>query len=126
MDEAKRETMPAIKLFQGPPAYGLAGSASPPCMKLETWLRISGVPYEHGEFPSMTKAPPKGKIPYIEDGGVLIGDSTLIIEHVKRTRGVDPDKDLTASERAVGLAFRRMLKENFYWVLMHIRYHDDA
>ncbi len=126
MEEAKTETRAPIKLFQGPPAFGLAGSASPPCMKLETWLRIAGVPYEPGEFPSMTKAPPKGKIPYIEDDGALIGDSTLIIEHLKRTRGVDPDAGLTQAERAVSHAFRRMLKENFYWVIIHIRYVDDA
>ena len=122
MEQTKSDTKPPIKLFQAPSAFGLAGSASPPCMKLETWLRIAGVPFEPGEYPSTTKPAPKGKIPYIEDDGVLIGDSTLIIEHIKRTRGVDPDLGLTKEERAIGLAFRRMLKENFYWVLMHTRY----
>ena len=126
MEQTKRDTMPTIKLFQSPPAYALAGSGSPPCFKLETWLRIAGIPYENGGWPSMTKPPPKGKIPYIEDDGVLIGDSTLIVEHLKRTRGVDPDKGLSRSDRAIGLAFRRMVKENIYWLLMHIRYHDDT
>src|SRR4051812_22261677 len=124
MEEAKTGTKSTIKLFQYPPAYGLAGSASPACMKLETWLRIAGVPYEPGA--PMTKQPPKGKMPFIEDEGVLIGDSTLIIEHLKRTRQVDPDRSLGPAERAIGLAFRRMLKENVYWLLIHIRYHDEA
>jgi glutathione S-transferase len=126
MEQTKSDTKPAIKLFQGPPVYGLPWSPSPPCMKLTTWLRMAGVPYELGPFPSMTQPPPKGKIPYIEDDGALIGDSTLIIEHLKRTRAIDLDLGLTKVERAIGLAFRRMLKENTYWLLMHIRYEDDA
>jgi len=126
MEQTTSDKKPAIKLFQVPTAYGLAGSASPPCMKLETWLRLAGVPYEMGDWPSMTKPAPKGKVPYIEDDGALIGDSTLIIEHLKRSRQIDPDLGLTRVERAVGLAFRRMLKENVYWLIMHIRYHDDA
>ena len=32
-----------IKLFQFPPAFGLP-NASPFCMKLETWLRMAGLP----------------------------------------------------------------------------------
>jgi glutathione S-transferase len=33
---------------------------------------------------------------------------------------------LTPAERAIGLAFRRMLKENTYWLIMNIRYRDQA
>lgn len=123
MERAEKDTRPAIKLYQYAPAHGLAGSASPACMKLETWLRMTKIPYEMGGWPS--PPPPKGKMPFIDDGGMLIADSTLIIEHLKRTRGVDPDEGLTAAERAVSHAFRRMLKENFYWVLMHIRYVEE-
>jgi glutathione S-transferase len=114
-----------IKLYQFPSAWGLAGSLSPPCMKFETWLRITGIPYEVAPFPSPTPSP-KGKWPYIDDNGTLIGDSTLIVEHLRRTRGRDPDEGLTPVERAISLAFRRMLKENLFWVIIQIRHRDEA
>lgn len=46
--------------------------------KLETWLRIAGIPYEVVDTPDPRKGP-KGKVPFIEDGGVRIGDSSLIV-----------------------------------------------
>lgn len=111
-----------LRLFQPGPAWGIA-NFSPPCMKLEVWLRIAGIPYEVGQ-PDLSRAP-KGKIPYVQIGDLVIGDSTLIIEHLVKTTGNDPDRDLSSSERAVSLAFRRMLKENFYWVIIHDRWVND-
>jgi glutathione S-transferase len=94
-------------------------------MKLETWLRIAGIPYELGPFPAAIP-PPKGKWPYIEDDGLVLGDSTLIIDYLKRSRQVDPDQSLTPTERAIGVAFRRMLKENLYWTIIQMRYREQA
>jgi glutathione S-transferase len=95
-------------------------------MKLETWLRIASIPYELNQFYSLTVAP-KGKVPYIiEDDGLAVGDSTLIIEHLKRTRQIDPDQGLTPTEHAIGMSFRRMMKENLYWVVSYTRWQDDA
>src|SRR5262249_43654250 len=94
---------------------------SPACMKLETWLRMTGIPYRVAPF-DMTVAP-KGKIPFITtEEGQLVGDSTLIVEFLKQRYGKDPDARLSKTERAVSLAFRRMLKENTYWVAMYTRY----
>jgi glutathione S-transferase len=95
-------------------------------MKLEAWLRIAGIPYELDQLRPLTVAP-KGKIPYIiEDDGLIMGDSTLIIEHLKRTRQIDPDQSLAPTEHAIGVAFRRMMKENLYWVVIYTRYQSDA
>lgn len=110
-----------IKLHQGPRFLKLP-NASPPCVKLETWLRIAAIHYEIAP-PDLAEAP-KGKNPFIEDNGVKIGDSTLIIEHLKRAYEKDPDAGLRPEERAISLAFRRMLKENTYWVLMYALYVD--
>jgi glutathione S-transferase len=93
-------------------------------MKLETWLRMAGIPYEVAAFD--LAASPKGKVPYIEDEGTLIGDSTLIIEHLTTKYGRDVDEGLSSAERAVSLAFRRLLKENSYWVITQTRYADEA
>jgi glutathione S-transferase len=112
-----------ITLYKTPPAWNLP-SISPPCMKLETWLRIAKIPYKNDTNFDLAAAP-KGKIPYIEYQGNLIGDSTLIIEMFKQTEGIDLDQSLTPTERAISLAFRRMLKENIYWGLGDIRFNVE-
>ena len=61
---------PPIKLFQFPRMFGIP-NVSPFCCKLETWLRIAKVPYEVVDTPDPRKGP-KGKLPFIEDGGVRI------------------------------------------------------
>jgi len=113
-----------IKLHQFPRAWGLA-SISPPCMKLALWLRMTGIPYQEEPFPSPVP-PPKGKWPYIEDDGMILADSTMIIEHLRRTRQIDPDEGLTPTQRAISLAFRRMFKESLFWLIIQIRHRDDA
>ena len=108
-----------ITLYKSPPLWGLP-SLSPPCLKLETWLRIANIAYDIEIPQDFTKAP-KGKVPFIDYEGKLIGDSTLIIEMLKEKEGIDPDCDLTSTEKAISLAFRRMLKENTYWGEVYIR-----
>jgi glutathione S-transferase len=99
-----------IKLFQFPRVFGVP-NVSPFCCKLETWLRIAGLPYEVVDTPDPRKGP-KGKVPFIEDDGVRIGDSSLIIDHLVKTRGVDPDARLDAVQRATALLAQRTLEEH--------------
>ena len=111
-----------ITLYTTFPQWGLA-SFSPACMKLETWLRMAKLPYKsvtklHLHF----KKAPKGKIPFIDYQGKIIGDSTLIIEMLQEKEGIDLDQGLTPSEKGISLAFRRMLQENTYWGICEIRY----
>lgn len=112
-----------ITLYTTPPLWGLP-SISPACMKLETWLRMAKLPYTIDTSLNFALAP-KGKIPFIEYQGKFVGDSTLIIEMLKEKEGIDIDADLTTTERAIFLAFRRMLKENTYWGLVYIRYNVE-
>lgn len=93
------------------------------CAKTETWLRMTGIPYE--SHPADFVVAPKGKVPYIEHDGQLLGDSTLIVDHLKRSSGRDPDAWLTPVERATALAFRRMIKENLFWVAIQSRYFEE-
>ena len=79
---------PPIKLFQFPRLFGIP-NVSPFCCKLETWMRIARIPYEVVSTPDPRKGP-KGKLPFIEDAGVRIADTSLIVDHLVRTRGVDP------------------------------------
>jgi len=112
-----------IRLVQLRVAWGLP-NVSPACMKLETWLRMTEIPYEIPPLDLVNA--PKGKVPYIvEEDGTRMGDSTFIIEHLKAKTGKDPDAHLTPAERAIGTSFRRMMKENFYWVIVQARYKDE-
>jgi len=111
---------PPIKLFQFPRMFGIP-NVSPYCCKLETWLRIARVPYEVVDTPDPRKGP-KGKVPFIEDAGVRIGDSSLIVDHLVRTRGVDPDARLDASQRATALLVQRTLEEHYAFVVLYTHF----
>jgi len=111
---------PPIKLFQFPRMFGIP-NVSPYCCKLETWLRIARVPYEVVDTPDPRKGP-KGKVPFIEDAGVRIADSSLIVDHLVRTRGVDPDARLDASQRAIALLVQRTLEEHYAFVVLYTHF----
>jgi glutathione S-transferase len=106
-----------IKLFQFPRMFDIP-NLSPFCCKLETWLRIAGVPYEVVETPDPRKGP-KGKLPFIEDAGVRIADTSIIVDHLAKTRGVDPDARLDAAQRAIALLVQRTLEEHYAFVLAY-------
>ena len=59
---------------------------------------------------------PKGKVPWIDDDGYILGDSTFIINYLKRKYGDRLDARLSMRERALGHAVKRMLEESLYFV----------
>jgi glutathione S-transferase len=72
----------------------------------------------------MRKAP-KGKLPYIEDNGKIIADSSFILKYLKETYGDTLDDDLSKSDKAIAHAFIKMIEENLYWTLVHARWKLD-
>jgi glutathione S-transferase len=113
-----------IKLFQFAPAFGLP-NASPFCMKMETYLRMAGLPFELVNSGDVFKAP-KRKLPYIDDGGTLVADTSFVIEHLKARHGDSLDAALSPQQRALAIAFQRLIEENLYWAVVHTRWVDDA
>jgi glutathione S-transferase len=109
-----------LVLHELPGAWGLP-SVSPFCLKLQTWLRIAGVPYTIIVDPTPFKAP-KGKLPFIEHEGRRIGDSGFAIDYVAEKFGVDPDVGLDVSSRGMAVALRRMVEENLYWTMVYDRW----
>ncbi len=99
-------------------------NVSPFAAKLEIWLRLAGLPFTLK--PANMARAPKGKAPYIEENGALMGDSQLIIAHLKRTRGVTLDDWLSADQLATGQALRRMLEEATYFAITYARWVDPV
>jgi glutathione S-transferase len=111
-----------ITLYNFGPAFGLP-DPSPFVMKVETLLRMAK-PYRT-DSTGFSKAP-KGKIPYIEDDGVIVPDSTFIRWHIEKKYRVDFDEGLDAGQRASAWAFEKMAEDQLYWVGVSDRWTDDA
>ena len=103
-----------------PGAWGLA-SVSPFCLKLDAFLRMTGI--DHDAVTATTPfGGPKGKAPWIEHEGRKIGDSSFIIHYLKETFRVDPDARLNEAQTGYALAIQRMVEENLYWAMVYDRW----
>ena len=87
-----------IKLHQFPRFFGLP-NASPFCVKVECWLRMTDMEY-HNVWVTNPSSLPKGKAPVIEHDGRLIADSTFIIEYLREHFSPHLDAHLSAREHA--------------------------
>jgi glutathione S-transferase len=112
-----------ITLYQTPMAWGTP-NLSPFCFKLEAYFRMVGLPYEV-KMAELAKAP-KGKVPYVEIDGQIMGDSQFIIEYLKKKHGDTLDEKLTPEQMAIGHTIRRMLEECTYWYIVYMRWVDEA
>jgi glutathione S-transferase len=119
--EDRRVEPEPVTLVQFPSIWGR--NVSPFSLKLEAWLKLASIPFEIRPSLALHKAP-KGKLPYILDGGTPLGDSSLIIRHLKRSRGIDPDAGLNDREQAEAVALQRLLEDHLYFVLVYSRWID--
>jgi len=105
----------------GYPDPQVSPDISPFVIKLETWLRMSGIPYETrtGANQSM----PHQKLPVAMIAGELVPDSSLIIQHLQYLHPqAISDQQLSASERARACALRALFEQHLYFVLLYNRY----
>jgi glutathione S-transferase len=112
-----------ITLFGFGPAFGLP-DPSPFVMKTEVQLKMSGLPYRRER--GGPQAAPKGKIPFIDDDGVTVADSTFIRWHLETVHGVDLDRGLGAEQKALAWAVERMLEDHLYWAMLETRWLNDV
>ncbi|MFZ2170980.1 MAG: glutathione S-transferase family protein [Methylococcaceae bacterium] len=106
-------------------SIGDVSDASPFCVKVEAYLRLSGLPYQTLSGAHYLRKAPKGKLPYIEDNGKIIADSSFILNYLKETYGDPLDNDLSKTDKAIAHAFIKMIEENLYWTLVHARWKLD-
>lgn len=103
-----------ITLYAAGPGFELP-EFSPYGMKTEVQLQMAGLAYrkERARHPGDG---PKGQLPWIEDKGALIGDSTFIRKYLEDTYRIDLDAGLKPGERAHAWAIERMIENHLGWV----------
>jgi glutathione S-transferase len=111
-----------ITLYRFAPAWGLP-DLSPFVVKLETYMRMAGIEYE--AKPGDPRKAPKRKLPYVEHDGKTLGDTRFVIEHLKSTFGDPLDTPLTPRDRAIAQAYRSMLEEHLYFIVVYQRWVED-
>src|SRR5262249_53285462 len=99
---ARQENRIMITLYTFGPMFGLP-DPSPFVTKGEVLLKMAKIAYrtDTGGF---SKAP-KGKLPYIDDDGTVVADSTFIRWHLEKKYRVDFDQGLDPTQRATAWAF---------------------
>ncbi|MEM7540410.1 MAG: Tom37 metaxin N-terminal-like domain-containing protein [Pseudomonadota bacterium] len=114
-----------VILWQYAPAMGIP-NGSPFCMKVEAWLKMAGIPYKAQSIAMAPKSNTK-KAPYIEvSGGEYLADSTLIIEHLSKERGINLDGHLTDHQQSLATLIQRTFEEDIYFTMMHDRWLIDG
>ena len=109
-------------------AFGLP-DPSPFVTKAEVLLKMSGQPFETTAGGDPRKAP-KGKLPFIDDDGTIIADSTFIRWHLETKYGIDFDTtatgDLTPEQKGIAWATEKMCEDHLYWAVVDNRWMIDG
>jgi glutathione S-transferase len=112
-----------LTLYATRAGFGLPDT-SPFVLKTEVQLQMAGVAYERAC--AIPPQAPRGKLPYIDDRGVVVADSTFIRAHIERTYGIDLDAGLDPSQRAQAWAIERMLEDHLYFAMVWFRWLEPA
>lgn len=98
-------------------------SASPFCLKVETFLRMAGISYENVDHKLKYKSK-KGQLPFIELNGKEIADSDIIIRELSEYFNKNLDEGLTPEQKVSSHAFESMLNNHTSWVVRWWRYNN--
>jgi glutathione S-transferase len=112
-----------ITLYSFGPVAGLP-DLSPFVTKVQVLLKMAGLDYQTDR--RGFRRAPKGKLPYIDDGGTIVADSTFIRLYLEKKYAIDFDKGLSDPERATAWAFEKLCEDHLYWAAVHARWLDDA
>lgn len=111
-----------ITLHTFGPAFDLP-DPSPFVAKALMLLKMSGLEFRE-EVADVTKAP-KQKLPWIDDDGTIIADSTFIRRHLEDKHGIDFSGGYDDPTLALGWAVEKMLEEHLYFLIVHTRWMVD-
>ncbi len=97
---------------------------SPFVIKAMTLLKMANIDYVVD--PTGFRKAPKGKLPYIDDKGVIVADSTFIRLHLEKTRGIDFDAGLSPKQRAQSWAVEKLCEDHLVPLVAYHRWTDGA
>jgi glutathione S-transferase len=112
-----------IILYSFGPFFGLP-DGSPFVTKAMLLLKMAGLDFKEKRDGFVES--PKGKLPYLDDDGQKVDDSTFIKFHIENKYEFDFEAGLDAEQKAAGWALERMLEEHFYWLMIGDRWLDDS
>jgi glutathione S-transferase len=112
-----------ITLYKFGPFLGTPDS-SPFVIKVMALLRVAGLPYREVQGNPLTA--PQRFLPYIEDDGVTVADSTLIRRHLETKYRLDFDANLDARQKAIAWSVERMCEDHLYFAMLDMRWMDSA
>jgi len=113
-----------MRLHVLPSAFGLR-NPGPFAFKCELSLLHLKLDFELVDSPD-PRTGPKGKMPYLDDGGTIVADSELILEYIDQKTDGGLYGHLSDSEWAEGVAFTRLAEEHLYWLMVASRWLDDS
>ncbi len=117
-----------IKLYGSVPGWTVP-CLGPMTTKVAYYLTLAGLSFEFvtTDLSQLDRDSPNGKVPFIDDEGTLLADSTLIIDHLRRRYGDALGMGVTPREAATMLAFNRLIDDHLYWIsVVQPRYVDDG
>ncbi|KAA0070678.1 glutathione S-transferase family protein [Rhodanobacter sp. T12-5] len=111
----------SLTLYATRAGFGMPDT-SPFVIKTEVQLKMAGLSYER--VSAIPPQAPNGKLPYIDDHGEAVSDSTFIRAHVERKYAVDLDAGLDSRQRAQAWAIERLLEDHLYFAMVWFRWID--
>lgn len=111
-----------LTLYSYPGLFGVADNNGYG-LKVFAFLKLAGVSFRHEHLFDASTAP-RRQLPYIDDEGVVVGDSDTILAHLTASRQLTIDAELNAAQRDENLLLSRLL-DDLYWVMSFSRWKDE-
>src|SRR5260370_31554412 len=112
-----------ITLYTFGPFLGTPDSSAL-VMKAMVLLKLAGLEYRE-QSGGIFRAP-KGLLPFIDDDGGVVADSTCSRFHIERKYRFDFAADLNARDRAIAWSVEKMVEDHLYWALLDVRWTNRA
>jgi len=94
-------------------------------VKVEVLLKMAGLPYHKDNSGALSKAP-KGKLPFIDDDGTKVADSTFIRLYLEQKYQADFDLNMAPEQKAIAFLVEKYCEESLYFILARDRWiHEE-
>lgn len=98
---------------------------SPYVLTVDVYMKMANIKCVFNKDSKNLSKAPKGKLPFIEDGGKIIADSFFIIKYLSKKYHVALDKNLNKKQLATAHLVNQSLNEHFYFCLVYSRWVRD-